>query len=352
MTSRERERSLNQKSYNSISHRELTFGIMEKGVFSLLPGANVLPAPNEYPFFNLNLGAIPVTTTMTRDRFFDRAKQYWLLARFDRPIGTLILLWPTLWALWLAGQGRPDGLVLTVFCLGVILMRAAGCVINDYADREFDPHVQRTQLRPLAAGRVAPKEALVLFAVLCLTAFGLVLLLNIFTIVLSFVGAFLAASYPFMKRFTHWPQAYLGFAFGWAVPMAYAAQTGAIPAVAWVLYLAVVLWALIYDTMYAMVDREDDLKIGVKSTAILFGRHDRFIIALLQVAMLLLLVLVGQMQHLGGPYYGGLLAASGLACYQQKLIFRRDKADCFKAFLNNNWFGLAIFVGIAFDYWV
>ncbi|MGZ8096368.1 MAG: 4-hydroxybenzoate octaprenyltransferase, partial [Methylosarcina sp.] len=242
---------------------------------------------------------------MTRDLFFDRARQYWLLARFDRPIGTLILLWPTLWALWLAGQGQPDRLVLTVFCLGVILMRAAGCVINDYADREFDPHVQRTQLRPLAAGRVAPKEALALFAVLCLTAFGLVLLLNVFTILLSFVGAFLAASYPFMKRFTHWPQAYLGIAFGWAVPMAYAAQTGAIPAVAWVLYLAVVLWALIYDTMYAMVDKEDDLKIGVKSTAILFGRYDRHIIALLQVAMLLLLMIVGKMQHLGGPYFGG-----------------------------------------------
>ncbi|MGR9087073.1 MAG: 4-hydroxybenzoate octaprenyltransferase [Gammaproteobacteria bacterium] len=287
---------------------------------------------------------------MSRNRLAERIGQYWILARFDRPIGILILLWPTLWALWLAGKGRPDGLVLTVFCLGVVLMRAAGCVINDYADRGFDPHVERTRQRPIASGAVTPNEALLVFAVLCLIAFGLVLQLDPYTIRLSFVGAFLAASYPFMKRFTHLPQAYLGIAFGWAVPMAFSAQINAIPAVAWVLYLAVVLWALIYDTMYAMVDKEDDLKIGVKSTAILFGRYDRHIMAMLQLTMLALLVVVGRMEQLAAPYYGGLLVAAGLGGYQQTLIFHRERSNCFKAFLNNNWFGMAVFAGIVLAY--
>lgn len=284
-------------------------------------------------------------------RLMDRAKQYWLLARFDRPIGTFILLWPTLWALWLAADGVPDTLVLTVFCLGVVLMRAAGCAINDYADRDFDPHVERTKQRPIAAGKVSPKEALALFAVLSLCAFALVLQLNGPAIALSFVGAFLAASYPFMKRFTYLPQAYLGISFGWAVPMAFAAETRSVPTVAWLLYLAVVLWALIYDTMYAMVDKEDDLRIGVKSTAILFGVYDRHILALLQLTMLALLVVVGQMKQLDWPYGIGLLLAAGFALYQQKLIFHRDKVDCFKAFLNNNWFGLVIYLGIVAAYW-
>ncbi|QSB01383.1 4-hydroxybenzoate octaprenyltransferase [Methylomonas sp. EFPC1] len=281
----------------------------------------------------------------------DCLHQYWLLARFDKPIGIFILLWPTLWALWIAGDGRPDGLVLTVFVAGVVLMRAAGCVINDYADKDFDPHVDRCKLRPIAAGKVSPKEALIVFAVLCLTAFGLVLLLNWYTIGLSFIGAFLAASYPFMKRFTHLPQAYLGAAFGFAVPMAFAAQTNEIPLVGWILYLAVLLWALVYDTMYAMVDIDDDLKIGVKSTAILFGKRVREITAGLQVVIIGLLLTVGIMQQLSWPYYAGLLIASGLAVYQQKLIFHFDKPSCFKAFLNNNWFGLAVFVGIALAYW-
>ncbi|MGR9046852.1 MAG: 4-hydroxybenzoate octaprenyltransferase [Gammaproteobacteria bacterium] len=280
----------------------------------------------------------------------DRARQYWLLARFDRPIGILILLWPALWALWLAGDGKPDSTVLTVFVLGVVLMRAAGCVVNDYADREFDPHVERTKLRPIAAGKVSPKEALIIFVVLSLTAFGLVLLMNPLTILLSFVGAFLAASYPFMKRYTHLPQAYLGVAFGWAVPMAFAAQSGAIPLVAWILYLAVMLWALVYDTMYAMVDKDDDLKIGVKSTAILFGDKDREIIGALQIVILVLLVFVGQMQQLGWAYYSGLTVATGLSAYQQKLISHRERAQCFKAFLNSNWFGLAVFAGLSMDY--
>jgi len=280
----------------------------------------------------------------------DRAKQYWLLARFDKPIGILILLWPALWALWVAGDGRPDLLVFTVICLGVVIMRAAGCVINDYADREFDPHVERTKQRPIAAGKVSPKEALILFTVLCLIAFGLVLLLNVFTLVLSFGGLFLAASYPFMKRYTNLPQAYLGIAFGWAVPMTFAAQLNNIPLVAWIMYLAVLLWALVYDTMYAMVDKEDDLKIGVKSTAILFGDKDREIMAALQVIILSLLVIIGDMQQLGIAYYLGLSIAAGLSMYQQKLIFHRNRADCFKAFLNSNWFGLVVFLGLLVDY--
>lgn len=280
----------------------------------------------------------------------DRLQQYWQLCRLHRPIGILILLWPSLWALWLAGEGRPDLLVFSVICAGVVLMRSAGCVINDYADRDFDPHVERTKLRPIAAGKVKPKEALILFAVLCLIAFALVLILNLYTILLSFIAAFLAASYPFMKRYTHLPQAYLGIAFGFAVPMAFAAQTNEIPLLAWVLYLAVVLWALVYDTMYAMVDMDDDLKIGVKSTAILFADKEREIIALLQIIIIGLLVWVGFMAQRGLFYYLGLALASGWFIYQQKLIFHRVKADCFKAFLNSNQFGLTVFVGLLLDY--
>jgi len=287
---------------------------------------------------------------VTAEKIRDRARQYWLLARFDKPIGILILLWPALWALWVASNGKPDVLVLTVICLGVVLMRAAGCVINDYADRDFDPHVQRTKQRPIAAGKVTPKEALVVFVVLCLIAFGLVLLLNIYTILLSFVAAFLAASYPFMKRYTQLPQAYLGIAFGWAVPMAFAAQTNTIPLVAWLMYLAVVLWALVYDTMYAMVDKDDDLKIGIKSTAILFGDYDRQIMAVLQLIILGLLISVGLMIAAGWAYFAGLAVAAGLFVYQQTLIFNRDKVLCFKAFLNNNWFGVSVFVGLLVDY--
>ncbi len=284
--------------------------------------------------------------------FRESVHNYWVLARFDRPIGTLILLWPALWALWLASDGKPDILVLTVITLGVIVMRAAGCVINDYADRDFDPHVERTKTRPIAAGKIKPKSALIFFVVLCAIAFGLVLLLNTLTIKLSFIGAFLAASYPFMKRYTHLPQAYLGIAFGWAVPMAFAAQMNAIPPVAWVLYLAVTLWALVYDTMYAMVDKDDDLKIGVKSTAILFGNYDRHIMAILQCVILLLLFIVGELKNLGPFYYLSLLIAAGFFVYQQKLIFHREKTACFRAFLNNNWFGLVVFLGLLLDYLV
>ena len=280
----------------------------------------------------------------------DRLEQYWLLARFNKPIGILILLWPALWALWVASDGKPDLWVLFIICSGVVLMRAAGCVINDYADRDFDPHVERTRQRPIAAGKVSPKEALILFVVLCLCAFILVLQLNLMTIMLSFVAAFLAASYPFMKRYTSLPQAYLGIAFGFAVPMSFSAQTNTVPMVAWIMYLAVMLWALVYDTMYAMVDKEDDLKIGVKSTAILFGEKDREIMAGLQLIIITLLIVIGLMQQLGGFYYAGIMVASGLSVYQQKLIFNRDKVLCFKAFLNSNYFGLAVFSGLVLDY--
>jgi 4-hydroxybenzoate polyprenyltransferase len=291
----------------------------------------------------------PITGTTSIARKLDA---YWRLMRFDKPIGIFLLLWPGLWALWMAGQGRPDARVVTVIVLGTILMRAAGCVINDYADRDFDPHVERTRQRPIAAGEVSPREALWLFAGLCLTAFGLVLLLNPLTIALSVPGAFLAATYPFTKRYTHLPQAYLGIAFGWAVPMSFAAQTGGIPGVAWALYAATVLWALIYDTLYAMVDRDDDLKIGVKSTAILFGRHDRLIIGLLQLAMLATLALVGRSAGLGATYYLGLTTGAGLFGYQQWLVRGREKSACFQAFLNNHWFGAAVFLGLAVDYWL
>ncbi|GAW84916.1 4-hydroxybenzoate polyprenyltransferase [Bathymodiolus platifrons methanotrophic gill symbiont] len=287
---------------------------------------------------------------MNKEKVIDRVQQYWLLARFDKPIGILILLWPALWALWVASSGQPDILVLTVICSGVVLMRAAGCVINDYADRDFDPHVARTKLRPIAAGKVKPKEALVVFAVLCLSAFALVLLLNRYTIMLSFGGAFLAASYPFMKRYTQLPQAYLGIAFGWAVPMSFAAQSNEIPLIAWLMYLATALWALVYDTMYAMVDKEDDLKIGVKSTAILFGDKEREIMAVLQIIVMLLLVQIGYLEGLSWIYYVSLFCASGFFVYQQKLIFYREKNDCFKAFLNSNWFGLTIFIGLVLEY--
>jgi len=282
----------------------------------------------------------------------DRLTQYAQLMRLDRPIGIFLLMWPMLWALWIASKGNPNLLVLLVFASGVVLMRSAGCVINDYADRKFDPHVERTRDRPIAAGRVRPKEALALFAVLCLTAFGLVLLMNRLTIMLSFAGVVLAALYPFMKRFTHLPQVFLGMAFGWAVPMAFAAQTGDVPKVAWLLFVATVLWATAYDTMYGMVDREDDLKIGVKSTAILFGEADRAIIATIQILLLAALLMVGQTAGLGGYYYFGLLLAAGLALYQQYLIREREPKACFQAFLNNNWFGAAVFTGIVLDYLV
>ncbi|OGI48438.1 MAG: 4-hydroxybenzoate polyprenyltransferase [Candidatus Muproteobacteria bacterium RBG_16_65_34] len=279
-----------------------------------------------------------------------RLREYALLMRLHRPIGILLLLWPTLWALWIAGQGRPDLKVLIVFVLGVVLMRSAGCVINDYADRDFDPHVERTRERPIAAGRVSPREALVLFVILCVAAFGLVLFMNPLTIALSAVAVLLGASYPFTKRYTHLPQLYLGVAFGWSIPMAFAAQTGAVPPLAWVLFAANVLWVIAYDTAYAMVDRDDDLRIGIKSTAILFGTYDRLMVGLSHTAALGLLVLIGAVAGRGMAYYFGLAVAAGLAAYQQRLIRERSREGCFQAFLNNNRFGAAVFTGLLADY--
>lgn len=280
----------------------------------------------------------------------DRLYQYWLLMRFHKPIGILLLLWPTLWALWIASEGKPDLHVLLVFVAGVVLMRAAGCVINDFADRNIDPHVTRTQTRPMAAGEVSSREALILFVVLCLSAFALVLTLNTFTILLSFGGVALATVYPFMKRYTHLPQVVLGMAFGWAVPMAFAAQTGEVPRIAWLLYVIAIIWPVIYDTMYAMVDREDDLKIGVKSTAILFGDADRVIIGSLQVLMFMGLWLLGQQLQFGYSYYFGMFLALLLALYHQYLIRQRAPSQCFKAFLHNNWLGVVIFLALLFEY--
>ena len=280
-----------------------------------------------------------------------RLREYARLMRLDRPIGILLLLWPVLWALWIAAAGQPALPVFVVFVAGVVLMRSAGCVINDYADRAFDPQVERTRERPLAAGRVRPREALVLFVVLALSAFALVLCMNRLTILLSFVGVALAVSYPFMKRWTQLPQFYLGAAFGWGVPMAFAAQTGGVPADAWILFGATLCWAVAYDTAYAMVDRDDDIRIGVKSTAILFGRADRPMIALFHGLTLLLLAWAGARAGLGLTYYMGLLLAAGLAGWQQWLMRTRSRDGCFHAFLNNNRFGAVVFAGLALDYY-
>jgi 4-hydroxybenzoate polyprenyltransferase len=279
-----------------------------------------------------------------------RFREYALLMRLNRPIGIFLLLWPTLWALLIASEGRPPPRIVLVFILGVILMRSAGCVINDFADREIDRFVTRTRKRPLATGRVSTREAMVLFSVLCLAAFALVLTLNSLTIMLSVVGVLLAGSYPFMKRVTHLPQVYLGAAFGWAVPMAFAAVTGGVPPIGWLMFTATVVWATVYDTMYAMVDRDDDLVLGVKSTAILFGDADRQIIGVLQVMLLICLAMIGHQAGLGWYYYGGVVIAALLALYQQRLIRYREREACLRAFLNNNWFGAVIFTGMLLDY--
>lgn len=272
------------------------------------------------------------------------------LMRLDRPVGSFLLLWPTLWAVWIAGEGSPSIKVVVVFTLGVFAMRAAGCVINDYADRNIDGSVSRTKGRPLATGALTAKQALALFAGLVLASFLLVLTLNGLTILLSFGGLFLATLYPFTKRFTFLPQLFLGAAFAWAIPMAFAAETGSVPAVAWLLYTIKVLWTVAYDTQYAMCDREDDLKIGVKSTAILFGEADRHIIGGLQLLTLWGLWLLGQQLNLGLPWYFSLCIAAGLFAYQQWLTKDRDPQLCFKAFLNNQWVGFMLFLGILQHY--
>ena len=280
----------------------------------------------------------------------ERLLPYLYLMRLHKPIGALLLLWPTLWALWIAGQGSPDPLILFVFVAGVLLMRSAGCVINDYADRDIDRHVQRTRERPLTTGQVSERAALGLFAVLCLIAFGLVLLLDWAVVLMSLVAVFLAATYPFMKRYTYLPQVYLGAAFGWSIPMAFMAETGGVPAAGWMLFVVNILWTTAYDTMYAMVDRPDDLRIGVKSTAILFGETDRVAVGILQMMALAGLIMLGRQLGLGWVYYFGLAAAAGFAVYEQYLIKDREPALCFRAFLNNNWFGAVIFAGILGHY--
>ena len=304
------------------------------------------PAPQPQPQPQPQYAEAPLSYRLTR-----RLTEYARLTRLDRPIGTWLLLWPALWALWIAGDGRPNARVLLVFVVGVFVMRAAGCVINDFADRDIDPHVRRTRDRPLAARRMSPVEALVLFALLIGIALYLVTRLDPFTVKLAFIGALLTVSYPFVKRVFPMPQLYLGISFGgWSVLMAFAAQSGTLPRVAFVLYIAAVIWAAIYDTIYAMIDREDDLKIGVKSSAILFADMDRFLIGVMQVMMLYALVLVGRNMHYGSWYQGAVLAAAVLFVWQQWLIRRRDPGGCLRAFVNNQYVGLVVFVGILLEY--
>ena len=279
-----------------------------------------------------------------------QAPDYLALISFNRPIGTYLLLWPALWALWIAAEGIPDPKILVIFCLGTFLMRSAGCVINDFADRHIDGHVKRTAQRPMVTGRISNRQAISFFAILCLLAFILVLFTNSLTVLLSIAAVALATCYPFMKRYTHMPQLVLGLAFSMAIPMAFAAQTGELPRHLWLLYIGTVLWTLVYDTFYAMVDRDDDLKIGVKSTAILFGEDDKAITGLLQLCVIFIFILVGQQFKLGVFYYISLALAAVFFVYQQRLIKHRDRDNCFKAFLNNNWVGMIIFIGIALHY--
>ena len=289
----------------------------------------------------------------------EKLNNYWLLMRFDKPIGIYLVLWPTLWGLFFAAEGLPKIHLLIIFTLGCILMRAAGCVINDYADRHFDKHVSRTKDRPLTSGRVSEKEALLLFSGLCLVAFILVLFTNKLTVLLSVVALFLAIIYPFTKRFISLPQAWLGIAFGWGIPMAFAAQLNLsnfsnIPLVAWKFLAANICWSIAYDTMYAMVDREDDLRVGIKSSAILFGQYDRLIIGILQAATLILLfdviIDLGHDWHSAKFYFLGIIIAASFMLYQQFLIKDIKQSLCFKAFLNNHWVGLSILIGIIFHF--
>jgi 4-hydroxybenzoate polyprenyltransferase len=282
--------------------------------------------------------------------FAERLSLYLQLTRLNRPIGILLLLWPTLWGVWIAGAGYPAWLIVMIFVLGTVLMRSAGCAINDYADRDFDKHVKRTSERPVTSGRIAPREALWVASVLSLAAFMLILPLNNLTLLLSFPAVFLAASYPFTKRFLAIPQAYLGIAFGFGIPMAFAAQLGGVPPVAWLLLAANVFWAIAYDTEYAMVDRDDDMHLGIHSAALLFDKYDVAAVMSCYAISLALLALAGQMARLGWLYNIGLLVAGGIALYHYRLIRHRQRDACFKAFLHNNWFGAAIFAGIAADY--
>lgn len=282
----------------------------------------------------------------------DRIQTYVQLMRLDKPIGILLLLWPMLWGLWFAAQGLPDWQILIIFVLGTILMRSAGCVINDYADRKIDPHVERTKNRPMAAGRVSSKEALLLAAGLSLSAFLLILPLNQLTILLSVPALFLAGTYPFTKRFFAMPQAYLGIAFSFGIPMAFAAQTDNLPPIIWILMLANLFWVIAYDTAYAIVDKPDDLKIGIQTSAITFGRFDVLGVMVCHACFIAIMLIIGQLQQMNLAYYAGLMWATGLIIYQYTLIRNRDRALCFKAFLHNNWVGMVVFAGIALDFFI
>ncbi|MDO9310560.1 MAG: 4-hydroxybenzoate octaprenyltransferase [Nitrosomonas sp.] len=280
----------------------------------------------------------------------DRIQTYVQLMRLDKPIGILLLLWPMLWGLWFAAQGLPDWQILIIFVLGTVLMRSAGCVINDYADRKIDPHVERTKNRPMAAGRVSSKEALLLAAGLSICAFLLILPLNQLTILLSVPALFLAGTYPFTKRFFAMPQAYLGIAFSFGIPMAFAAQTDNLPPIIWILMLANLFWVIAYDTAYAIVDKPDDLKIGIQTSAITFGRFDVLGVMVCHACFIAIMLIIGQLQQMNLAYYAGLMGATGLIIYQYTLIRNRDRALCFKAFLHNNWVGMVVFAGIALDF--
>ncbi|MBL0010044.1 MAG: 4-hydroxybenzoate octaprenyltransferase [Nitrosomonas sp.] len=282
----------------------------------------------------------------------DRIQTYAQLMRLDKPIGILLLLWPMLWGLWFAAQGMPDWQILVIFVLGTILMRSAGCVINDYADRKIDPHVERTRNRPMAAGRVSSKEALLLATGLSLIAFVLILPLNQLTILLSMPALFLAGTYPFTKRFFAMPQAYLGIAFSFGIPMAFAAQTDSLPPIIWILMLANLFWVIAYDTEYAIVDKPDDLKIGIQTSAITFGRFDVLGVMVCHACFIAIMLIIGQLQQMNLAYYAGLMVATGLIIYQYTLIRNRDRALCFKAFLHNNWVGMVVFAGIALDFFI
>lgn len=277
-------------------------------------------------------------------------KRYFILMRLNKPIGILLLLWPTLWAILIASHGSPPVWILIVFILGVVFMRSAGCVINDFADRQFDGHVMRTRDRPLVTGAVTPNEALLLLAILCLISLALVLTLNVLTLLLAIPALLLAMSYPFMKRITHMPQLVLGIAFSWGVPMAFAAINDFVPSIAWLIMLANIFWVIAYDSEYAMVDREDDLKIGIKSSVILFGSYDRLIIALLQITMIVLLGILGSLEMMTKWYYMALGGATLLMTYQNYLIYSRERDNCFNAFKNNQWVGMIIALGIFLFY--
>jgi 4-hydroxybenzoate polyprenyltransferase len=284
--------------------------------------------------------------------FTERLHLYLQLTRLHRPIGILLLLWPTLWGVWIAGNGHPSLLIVFIFTLGTVLMRSSGCAVNDYADRHIDKHVERTKNRPLTSGKVSERETLWLAVVLALISFALILPLNPLTWLMSFPAAFLAASYPFTKRFFAIPQAYLGIAFGFGIPMAFAAQLGEVPAVAWVLLLANIFWSIAYDTEYAMVDRDDDIHLGIHSSALFFGKYDVIAVMICYTLTLLLLAVVGLMAGLGLVYFAGLIVAESIALYHYKLIRDRSREKCFAAFLHNNWFGAAVFAGLVVDYWM